>query len=50
MKTPREQSNSIKLSYDSPRLNIYGDIREVTKAVDISGKNDVGGSAMMTKT
>lgn len=42
MKTPREQSNSIKLSYDSPRLNIYGDIREVTKAVDKLGAADNG--------
>ena len=31
-----------KKPYESPRLEVYGDIRAVTAAVDVSGKNDGG--------
>ena len=38
-----------KKPYRSPVLEVYGDIRAITKTVGLMGKND-GGGALMTKT
>ena len=38
-----------KKAYESPRLDVYGDIREIAKSVGMMGKMD-GGSLQMTKT
>jgi hypothetical protein len=38
-----------KKVYESPRLDLYGDIREIAKSVGMMGKMD-GGLLRMTKT
>lgn len=38
-----------KKPYESPQLIVYGDIRVLTKAVDVTGVND-GGHGTMTRT
>ena len=38
-----------KKPYESPRLDVYGDIREIAKSVGMMGKMD-GGAHQMTKT
>ena len=38
-----------KKPYESPRLDVYGDIREIARSVGMMGKRD-GGHLRMTKT
>jgi hypothetical protein len=38
-----------KRNYHTPKMFIYGDIREITKTADETGGND-GGTGMMDKT
>ncbi len=38
-----------KKPYESPRLDVYGDIREIARSVGMMGKMD-GGFLRMTKT
>jgi hypothetical protein len=38
-----------KRTYEAPRLERYGNLQQITQAVDTSGKND-GGSKGMNKT
>jgi hypothetical protein len=46
-KNPQEKSP--KKPYRSPVLEVYGDIRAITKAVGLMGMGD-GGGGLMTKT
>ncbi len=43
------QEEQEKKSYQRPELALYGDISELTQAVDMMGNPD-GGGGMMTKT
>jgi hypothetical protein len=38
----RDQREPVKKPYESPRLDVYGDIREVTDAVGFMGMTDGG--------
>lgn len=38
-----ESADPQKKIYHPPQLSVYGDIRELTQAVGLSGKNDGGG-------
>jgi hypothetical protein len=42
-------TESIKKLYSRPRLEVYGDLREITQAVGKNGKTD-GGPGNHTKT
>jgi hypothetical protein len=45
----RDQYELIKKPYASPRLDVYGDIREITDAVGRTGMKD-GGHGQMNRT
>jgi hypothetical protein len=48
---PADSNESVppKKAYESPRLDVYGDIREIAQSVGMMGKMD-GGFLRMTKT
>lgn len=48
--TVSTDSDAPKKPYESPQLVVYGDIRVLTKAVDLSGVADGGHGGGMTKT
>jgi hypothetical protein len=39
-KQPEPISKTAKKAYDKPKLQIYGDLREITKVVGTKGNND----------
>ena len=41
----QNQLQALKQPYTSPVVHVYGDIRAITQAVGLTGKNDNGGGA-----
>mgnify|MGYP001583379493 CR=1 FL=1 len=44
------EDKSDKNAYQSPQLTVYGNISEITRAVNETGMNDGGGGGTMDKT
>ena len=44
------KSESTKKPYETPRLSVYGDIREITQQVQQEGMNSDGGGNTNQKT
>jgi hypothetical protein len=48
--TSFQENGPVKKSYESPRLVVYGDIREITKAAGSAGSEGDGGVHPNNKT